>query len=154
MEKTLKAHPINILMVDDDEDYRLLFKEALLDSKINATLTTAINCNEALQQLRSAPLPDIVFLDINMPCRSGKECLREMRDNEAFVNIPVVMFSVSLNKRDINETFEEGANLYVCKRMFFDNEVLFLKQIFCPGWRQQLLQHDKDRFWMQLTNAA
>lgn len=139
---------IKILYADDDVDDLELFREALKVAHSNANLQTAEDGEELMKYLEQYNylLPDIIFLDINMPCKNGKECLEEIRSNPKFSKIPVVMFSTSSYNEDIEETFEKGANLYVSKPLFYEDEIKILDKIFSLDWTEELLKPDKKRF--------
>ena len=109
--------PLRILLADDDEVDRLLFKEALEELKIKPTVDTANNGIELMERLnkKDAPLPHIIFLDLKMPRKTGLECLQEIRSNEQFKQIAVAIYSTSASKKDIDETFRNGANVYISK---------------------------------------
>jgi CheY-like chemotaxis protein len=81
-----------------------------------------------------------------MPYKSGKHCLKEIRSIEKLDTVPVIMFSTSSHPKDIEETFANGANLYVSKPVFFDDEVKIFKAIFSFDWQEQLLKLDKKNF--------
>lgn len=146
---------IQILLADDDADDRMFFQEALSEAAIAADLTTVENgrqLTDFLSGITEPPPPHIIFLDINMPYKNGKECLREIRNNEKFNNIPVVMFSTSSHHKDIEESYSNGANLYISKTEFFENEVPMLKKLFCPNWREQWMNLSKDQFILKANN--
>jgi len=113
--------PIKILYADDDKDDRELFQQALKDAHTDAKLTTVEDGDKLMKYLAQVDgqHPDIIFLDINMPCKNGKECLKEIRSKKELDEVPIVMFSTSSYKEDIDETFANGANLYVSKPVFF-----------------------------------
>jgi CheY-like chemotaxis protein len=81
-----------------------------------------------------------------MPCKDGRQCLKEIRSNKALDKVPVVMFSTSNHEKDIEETFKNGANLYVSKPAFFKDQVKILQKIFSLKWQEDLLKPDKKRF--------
>jgi CheY-like chemotaxis protein len=145
---TTENQSIRILLADDNAADRELFQEALADADINATLITVNDGEKLMYYLARAngEHPDIIFIDINMPCKNGKECVREIRSNNKLDLVPVVMFSISSRKEDIEETFASGANLYVSKPVFFLDEVEILKKIFSLNWREELLKPDRARF--------
>ena len=105
-----------ILIVDDDEDDQLVFKEAL--EIINPLLQcdTAINGKIALDKLNaSTSLPDIIFIDLNMPVINGFELLIQLKESSAFSKIPVGIFTTSNTLRDKALTRELGAQFFLIK---------------------------------------
>ena len=106
-----------ILLADDDEGDRLLFKEAIVELKIKNTVQTV---NDGLQLMdyltkEGSVLPHLIFLDLNMPRKNGLECLKEIRGNEKFKKVSIAVYSTSAAEKDINETFHGGANVYIKK---------------------------------------
>ena len=89
--------PIKILLADDDKDDRFFFEKALKELSVRHMLVT-VNDGEQLMDYLSKNLkhlPDVIFLDLNMPRKNGFECLTEMKENKKLEHIPVVMFSTS-----------------------------------------------------------
>src|SRR5690606_11777687 len=64
---------------------------------------------------RSDPLPHFIFLDLNMPRKTGKQCLKEIRQSHRFREIKVVIYSTSINPRDVAETYRDGAYCFIQK---------------------------------------
>src|SRR4051812_7335021 len=86
--------PVTILLVEDDEDDRFFFLEALREIDNAVLYAVATNGRLALDRLRDAhPLPDMIFTDINMPVMNGLECLTALKQNPATKHIPVVILS-------------------------------------------------------------
>ena len=113
----MNNEPFHILLADDDADDRLLFKEALEELEIKPTVNTVNNGIELMAYLtkKDAPLPHLIFLDLNMPRKNGLECLKEIRSNEKLKDISIAIYSTSDNEKDIEETFLSGANVYLTK---------------------------------------
>jgi CheY-like chemotaxis protein len=145
---TKDGEPIKILLADDDDDDRVLFQDALNDVNPRTQLKTVEDGEKLMKYLASVDgvHPDIIFLDINMPCKDGKQCLKEIRSNKELDKVPVIMFSTSNYEKDVEETFKNGANLYVSKPSFFKDEVKVLQKIFSLNWQEDLLKPDKKRF--------
>lgn len=107
------AKPFRILIADDDPDDRELMAEAAAK---HAEVESVSNGEQLMKKLsQSDKLPDFVLLDLNMPEKNGKECLQEIRSHKRFKDLPVIIYSTSSSRKDITDTFEMGANLYVTK---------------------------------------
>lgn len=120
--KSLHA-PIKILLADDDKDDRFFFEKALSEISIASDLSIAHDGEQLMQHLSEnlKNLPDVLFLDLNMPRKNGFECLTEMKENKKLKHIPVVMFSTSYPRdknyeRDmINMLYKIGALDFIRK---------------------------------------
>lgn len=105
-----------ILLADDDEDDRAFFKEALDELLIPVNLTTVKDGVELMDYLsQSNNLPDILFLDLNMPRKSGFECLTEIKKIDKLKHLAVIIFSTSLDLKIIDVMYENGARYYIQK---------------------------------------
>ncbi|HSU51941.1 MAG TPA: response regulator [Segetibacter sp.] len=105
----------HILLAEDDEDDVELFQSALLDACPDVKLTVANNGVELLNVLPVLPKPNLIVLDVNMPKKSGKECLLEIRKMKKFDDVPVVILSTSSYKEDIDFCLSNGADNYLQK---------------------------------------
>ncbi len=109
--------PLRVLLTDDDEDDRLIFKEILdeMDRNIHVRM---VNDGKQLMDFLKAeknPFPHIIFLDLNMPNMNGIDCLKEIRSQEKYRDISIAIYSTSTAKKDIDDTFNHGANIYITK---------------------------------------
>jgi len=123
----MNNEPFRILLADDDEADRLLFKEAFEELKINTNVLSVNNGEQLMEYLnrKGIVLPEILFLDLNMPRKNGFECLKEIRINKKFDEISIAIYSTSAAERDIEATFIAGANVYISKPNDFNE----LKQV-------------------------
>jgi CheY-like chemotaxis protein len=114
LEKTIVTH---ILLADDDEDDRTLFMDALRELYSNVKLTTAKNGVDLMRLLESwkGSLPDVLFLDLNMPLKNGFECLDEIKAEERLSQLPVVILSTSSQKDTMEILFKKKASMYIKK---------------------------------------
>jgi CheY-like chemotaxis protein len=125
-----------ILLVDDDKDDREFFQEALDAISSNVVLRTAENGFEALRKLRlDNELPELIFLDLNMPLKNGYECLDEAKADEKLKHIPVVIFSTSLQSETADQVYESGASLYVVKPNSFPGLKSLLQKFDELDWQ-------------------
>ncbi len=113
----MENNPLHILLADDDESDRLLFKEAFKELKLKTVVQTVNDGKELMDYLKKkdARLPHIVFLDLNMPRKNGLECLIEIKNSEKLKDISIAIYSTSASEKDIEETFYNGANVYIKK---------------------------------------
>lgn len=119
--------PLHIILADDDESDRLLFTEAFLELKIKTIVRTVNNGVQLMDLLNTEyiRLPNLLFLDLNMPRKNGLECLKEIRSSKKLKDISVAIYSTSANEKDIEETFLNGANVYITK----PNNYTMLKKV-------------------------
>jgi CheY-like chemotaxis protein len=130
-----KNQTVRILLADDDIDDRELFQEAMSETGFPLDVQLAEDGSRLIELLKAEKkLPDIIFLDLNMPNKNGKECLVEIRKNSYYNHIPIVIYSTSSSNRDIDETFENGANLYVRKPSSFNELLLITKNVLLLDW--------------------
>jgi CheY-like chemotaxis protein len=106
----------HIVLADDDQDDCFLFGEALEELGPPVQLTAVHNGEQLMQLLHHMdPLPDILFLDLNMPRKNGKECLSEIKKSAALKHLPVVIYSTSFKSDEVEELYERGAKFYIRK---------------------------------------
>lgn len=112
----------NLLLADDDVDDCIFFKEVLEEIPLT-TLDTVADGEELMNTLfdKNKKLPDVLFLDLNMPKKSGFECLVEIKRDEKLKEIPVIIFSTSFDKDVVNHLQESGANYYIRKPTIFSD---------------------------------
>lgn len=122
-----------ILLIDDDEDDCFLFAEALKPSFPDIELDCAPDFLEASNYLINTK-PDLIFLDLNMPYKNGLLALAELKSDEVFKQIPVIVFSSSDNPREIKQAYEKGAALYITKPIVFKELLLSLQQVLNKDW--------------------
>ena len=105
-----------LMIVDDDKDDRFFFSSAIRKYNPSFECIEAENGVDALEQLRKgAALPDFIFLDLNMPKMDGKECLIELKKDNALKDIPVIIYSTSDYKVDKELSKELGADYFLTK---------------------------------------
>jgi chemotaxis family two-component system response regulator Rcp1 len=111
----------NILLVEDNPGDVRLMKEALLYGQPQKELHVVDNGEEALHFLRrqgrfgSASTPDLIFLDLNLPKKDGREVLSEIKGDDALRRIPVIVLTTSEAERDVHKAYDLHANCYVRK---------------------------------------
>ncbi|TDE01698.1 response regulator [Flavobacterium sandaracinum] len=143
---------INICLADDDEDDRLFFTDAFDELKINTKVST-FNDGAALMDFlnhEDSVLPNVLFLDLNMPKKNGVECLLEIKKNERLNDIAIAIYSTSSSEEHIEETFINGANIYIKKPSDFENLKKILSEVVTINWQYHTSGLNKDNFLMRL----
>lgn len=109
--------PITIMLADDDNDDHFFFDLILKELPLKTRLLKAFNGVELMRYLtdEKQALPDIIFLDINMPCKNGLECLNEIKSNHRLKHLPVVIHSTSTAKETRETCYNSGAEYYIHK---------------------------------------
>jgi CheY-like chemotaxis protein len=112
---------LNILLADDDTDDCFFFKEALRDTVIPTSLITVNDGEELMHFLTNEKnkLPDILFLDLNMPRKNGFECLSEIKQSNKLNDLPVIIFSTSFEQEVVNLLYKNGAQYFIRKPSVF-----------------------------------
>ncbi len=115
--RKMTSHSINILLADDDKDDCMFFKEALEELQLQTKLTTVHDGEQLMQLLtnKSNELFHVLFLDLNMPRKSGATCLQEIKRNKKLKSLPVIIFSTSHNEHIADLFYKNGAQYYICK---------------------------------------
>jgi len=120
--------PLTILLADDDADDCLLFKDALGELPLVTKLSTVANGEQLMEVLNQIdPLPDLLFLDLNMPRKNGFGCLLEIKQNGRLESLPVIILSTSVEENMVNLLYENGAEYYICKPNEFSELVSVIR---------------------------
>ncbi|MFD0991504.1 response regulator [Mariniflexile jejuense] len=143
---------IHIILADDDEDDRLFFTDAFEELNMNTKVTTFNDGVELMAYLNSddAILPNVLFLDLNMPIKSGIECLNEIKANSKMNDIAIAIYSTSASEEDIEDTFVLGANIYIKKPSSFKDLKKVLSEVVSINWQYHTNGLNKDNFLMRL----
>lgn len=135
MNEENNSRLVEILLVEDNPADVRLTKEALKDAKIVNNLSVVNDGVEAIAFLRhldkykTAPRPDIILLDLNLPKKDGREVLAEIKADDKLKSIPVVVLTISKAEEDILKTYKLYANCYVTKPVDLEQFLKVTKSI-------------------------
>lgn len=135
-----------IYLADDDPDDRELFVDALREVDPSVVLTQAEDGMQLMRILStiSDPVPEILFLDINMPGKSGLECLEEIRKAEGRIKeINIIILSTSSDPANIEKALELGADFYAVKPCRFEALKSFVHDVLKIDW--EMIERKKFR---------
>ncbi len=135
MEQKAQSRIIEILLVEDNAGDVRLTREALRESTVDNHLHVVGNGLDAMDFLHrkgsyaGVPRPDLIFLDLNLPKKDGRETLAEIKTHGLLKLIPVLVLSTSKSDEDVRRSYELHANCYIVKPVHFDEFVKAMRRI-------------------------
>ncbi|GGX33486.1 response regulator [Aquimarina muelleri] len=143
---------LKVILVDDDEDDRLLFKDAIEEVDMNTSLLLFDNGQEFMDHitLSGQSIPHLVFLDLNMPIKNGIECLTEIRQNNKLKDLSVAIYSTSSSEKDIEQTFIKGANIYINKPNDFIKLKKAISEVLKLNWQYHTSNLNRENFLLSI----
>jgi CheY-like chemotaxis protein len=142
----------HILLADDDADDRLFFKEAFEELNIKTKVTLVKDGVELMNYLNANgnELPHLLFLDLNMPRKTGMECLLEIRQNDILRDIIIAIYSTSSSEEDIEDAFVKGANVYIKKPSDFSVLKKILEEVVTINWQYHTSGLNRENFLLSI----
>ena len=105
----------HIILADDDPDDCLIFSQMVKEVNDKVEITCLPDCESLVQYLNTYSLPDLIFLDLNMPLLTGQACLKMIKQNPQWKDLPVIVYSTASRGDIIRECYNLGASLYIVK---------------------------------------
>jgi len=136
-----------VLLADDDDDDFDLFVEVIRDLSLKVILTRAEN-GDILMKILHERIPDMLFLDIQMPCKNGKECVKEIRADKKFDELPIIVYSSIRDFETIEFFYRQGTNLFVFKPHSYRELVDVIEKIFAIDWKKTMYYPKLSNFVM------
>lgn len=148
----MKHEELYVLLADDDDDDRLFFKDAIDEVKVKTLVKMLNDGVELMDYLNNTTsrMPNLIFLDLNMPRKGGMECLKEIRSNPKLKDLCIAIYSTSALDTDIEETFVKGANIYIKKPNDFEELKNILDKAISINWQYHTSGFNKDNFLLNL----
>lgn len=121
---------LSILLADDDKDDRFFFSMALESLTVPTQLAIVMDGEKLMVYLdeNSHQLPDVLFLDLNMPRKNGFECLNEIKLNNNLNKLPVIIYSTSFEQDVVNQLYKNGAHYFIRKPAEFSQLKKLIQQ--------------------------
>ncbi len=141
---------VKIILTDDDADDRIIFQDAFQELNIQNDLTMFSNGDELMEYLKSHTndLPQLLFLDLNMPRKSGLQCLHEIRRDKRLKDLLVAIYSTSSSEGEIEKSFDGGANLYIKKPSEYNKLKKIISQVIENN--SQVARRNRSKFFFNL----
>ncbi len=125
----------NVLLAEDDEEDVLLFQSVLSELNQDIIVKVAADGNLLMAFLKQATtLPEMIFLDLNMPHKNGFQCLTEIKGNEKWNSIKIVILSTSSQAQQIETAYEGGADLYLAKPVSYTQFKNMMEKYLSLNW--------------------
>jgi CheY-like chemotaxis protein len=124
-----------IVLVDDDAEECFIFKTILHDLAPHITVTSLYDVDHVVEFL-AQQVPDLLFLDMKLPRKSGIDCLRLLKSTPALAQLPVVLYTASARPEDVTNAYDLGAALYVVKPELYPEIVDTLRAVLSCNWQE------------------
>jgi CheY-like chemotaxis protein len=135
-----------VLLAEDDDDDYLIFSLAIDElTSVRVELKRAEN-GDILMRLLDEKHPDLLFLDLLMPCKDGRQCIREIRSNRKFDSLPIIVYSSMSDLQSIEFCYREGSNLFAKKPGTLSDLKEILEKIFAIDWKRMLYYPPMSQF--------
>lgn len=130
---------LKILLIEDDTIEVMKLNRAIKKLQVAHSLIEASNGEQALTILKEgAIIPDIIFLDLNMPRINGIDFLKILKEDEVLRYLPVIILTTSSNRKDVLECYKQGVAGYILKPLKYDDYVLKIEKTL-DYWSQNEL---------------
>jgi CheY-like chemotaxis protein len=141
---------MRILLADDDTDDRAFLREAIESVRVDHALYHFENGEKLMEHLAqcNGNVPDLIFLDLNMPRKNGMECLTEIRTKKKFNDTMIAIYSTSAMKNDIDRSFHAGANIYIRKPNSYGALQKIVTDVLSINWQYHTSQLKRENFVM------
>jgi CheY-like chemotaxis protein len=133
----MQLHRMKIALVDDDHEDRAIFEEAFEMVESKNSLRSFSSAEEFFEFItrKEASVPDLIFLDLNMPKINGIEMLKMIKNDVRLKNVSVAIYSTSSSQDNIETTLSLGANIYITKPVSFQALKAIISKVMKINWR-------------------
>ncbi|HUR09991.1 MAG TPA: response regulator [Flavitalea sp.] len=135
-----------IFVTDDDADDFLFLRDAIAELDNTVILEHVTSCGELIQLLEEGKIPDLIFLDLNMPKISGRDCIEKLREEARYRDVPIIIYSTSKSIKDVDFCYEKGANFYLVKPNTFRGLISSIEKVIAIDWKKGLYFPPKEHF--------
>lgn len=125
----------DVLIAEDDRDDYEILEDVINSLELKIVVSRAEN-GDLLMKLIHEKIPDLLFLDLVLPCKDGKACIKEIRGDKKFDGLPIIVYSSLKDLESIDFCFRSGTNLYLVKPNSYTSIVEAVQRIFSVDWKK------------------
>ena len=125
----------DVIIADDDKDDFDILSDIIKSLDIDVIVSRAEN-GDVLMRLIDKKIPDLLFLDLILPCKNGKDCIREIRSDRKFDSLPIIVYTSLRDIDSIEFCYRWGTNLFVHKPSDYADIGEIVKRIFSINWKK------------------
>jgi len=143
---------LSVILVDDDEGNRLIFKKILKELKIGVKIQSFGNGANLMEYLNSkdAFVPEMLLMNYNITQKNSLECLSEIKTDFRFDNMVTAIYSENLSDSDVDEIFVNGANIFIKKKEDYNAMKKVLSEVITINWQYYTSGLNRDNFIMKV----
>jgi CheY-like chemotaxis protein len=140
-----ETKPTTVLIAEDDDDDFFIFSVAISETAFTVILRRAED-GELLMKLLQEEIPDILFLDLLMPCKDGKQCLLEIRSDRRFDSLPIIVYTAVEDLESVEYCYRQGSNVFTIKPNSIEDLREALQRILSIDWKKTMYFPPKSEF--------
>ena len=137
---------MKILLVDDDPDESVIFRDAVEQLGASIDVTQVYYCHELFDVLKENSF-DLVILDVNLPLVNGIECLKKIRGDKSLPQLPIIMFSNIINQLNIDLCYQQKADYFFIKPNSLNDIKVVVRKLLDTDWNKGQVR--KEEFLIQ-----
>ncbi|KPH13866.1 response regulator [Chryseobacterium sp. ERMR1:04] len=143
---------LSVILVDDDEGNRIVFKKILKELKIGVKIQSFGNGGNLMEYLNSqeALVPEILFMNYNISIKNSLECLSEIKTDFRFDNMVTAVYAENLSESEIEDVFVNGANVFIKKKEDYTAMKKVLSEVITINWQYYTSGLNRDNFIMKV----
>jgi CheY-like chemotaxis protein len=141
----IETKPTNVLIAEDDDDDYFIFSLAISETSFTVILKRAED-GEILMKLLQQELPDILFLDILMPCKDGRQCLLDIRSDRRYDKLPIIVYTSLDDLETVEYCYRQGSNLLTIKPNSVEDLKDVVQRVLSIDWKKTMYFPPKSEF--------
>lgn len=146
---------LRVLLADDNKEDCNHFQEAINGFNPSITFSIVSNGEQLIEHLgKKKKLPHILFLDLNMPRKNGFDCLEEIKRDEKFKSLPVIIFSTSYNPDIVNMLYQKGAHYYIHKPTTYTELKKAINKVLALMLEMEFIRPSKEKFVISIPDRT